>query len=53
MKTGPRATRITTAATRRQLLEYRVAYDVNGVLLVDMDKEQIHEIGFGDDSAWR
>ncbi len=47
VKTGPRATRITTAATRRQLLEYRVAYDVSGVLLVDMDNERIHEVGFG------
>jgi hypothetical protein len=46
VKTGARATRLTTAATRRQLLEYRVAYDVTGVLLIDMDARRIHEIGF-------
>ncbi len=46
VKTGPRAPRISTAATRRQLLEYRVAYDVSGVLLVDMHREHIHVIGF-------
>lgn len=46
VKTGSRATQLTTAATRRQLLEYRVAYDVDGVLLIDMDAERIREIGF-------
>lgn len=46
VKTGERATKITTAATRRQLLEYRVAYDVTGVLLVDMDAERIREVTF-------
>lgn len=46
VKTGAVATRLTTSATRRQLLEYRLAYDVSGVLLVDMDSELIHEIAF-------
>lgn len=46
VKTGSVAPRITTAATRRQLLEYRVAYDVSGVLLVDMASERIHVIEF-------
>ena len=46
VKTGSRATKLTTAATRRQLLEYRIAYDVSGVLLVDMDEERIREVNF-------
>lgn len=47
VKTGSRAPRIETRATRRQLLEYRVAYrDVDGVLLVDPEAQEVHEIGF-------
>lgn len=46
VKTGALATRLETSATRRQLLEYRLAYDVSGVLLVDVDSERVHEIGF-------
>lgn len=46
VKTGAQATKITTAATRRQLLEYQVAYEVRGVLLVDMVAERVREIGF-------
>ncbi|MEM9492474.1 MAG: hypothetical protein AAGC55_25225 [Myxococcota bacterium] len=49
VKTGRTAPRITTAATRRQLLEYQVAYlalDVDGVLLVDMEAEQITPVEF-------
>jgi hypothetical protein len=45
-KTGAHATQIRTPATRRQLLEYRVAYDVDGVLLVDADKERVHVVRF-------
>jgi len=37
VKTGAHAPRLRTAATRRQLLEYRTAFDVDGVLLVDAD----------------
>jgi len=37
VKTGAFAPRLETAATRRQLLEYGVAFDVDGVLLVDAD----------------
>jgi hypothetical protein len=37
VKTGRSAPRIRNAATRRQLLEYAVAYDAIGVLLVDME----------------
>jgi hypothetical protein len=46
VKTGARAPRIETAATRRQLLEYAVAYDVDAVLLVDMEAETITEVTF-------
>ena len=46
VKTGERAPRIETAATRRQLLEYAIAYDVDGVLLVDMDAHTISEVEF-------
>ena len=46
VKTGKLATRIDTAATRRQLLEYRVAFDVDGVLLIDADSEKMHAVTF-------
>ena len=46
VKTGAHAPRIDSRATRRQLLEYRVAFDVDGVLLVDAERETIHEITF-------
>lgn len=36
----------TVPATRRQLLEYRLAFDVDGVLLVDMVEGVIHEVAF-------
>lgn len=44
VKTGRSAPRIETAATRRQLLEYRHAFDVDGVLLVDADAREVHVI---------
>jgi hypothetical protein len=37
VKTGRQATRLSHSATRRQLLEYWAAFDVDGVLLVDAD----------------
>jgi hypothetical protein len=46
VKTGRFAPRIDSAATRRQMLEYRCAFDVDGVLLVDADAEAIHAIEF-------
>ncbi len=46
VKTGTLAPQIRTSATRRQLLEYRLAYDVDGVLLVDMENGSISEIDF-------
>jgi hypothetical protein len=46
VKTGNLAPKISHAPTRRQLLEYRVAYDVHGVLLVDMERREIRRIDF-------
>lgn len=46
VKTGAEAPRLETATTRRQLLEYRLAYDVHGVILVDMNAEVLHEVVF-------
>jgi hypothetical protein len=45
VKTGS-ASRLATPSTRRQLLEYSIAYQVDGVLLVDMEQERIHEVRF-------
>ena len=45
-KTGERAPRITHGPTRRQLLEYRLAFDVEGVLLVDPERGTVQEIVF-------
>lgn len=36
----------THPATRRQLLEYRLAFNVDGVLLVDMARGRITEVAF-------
>lgn len=47
VKTGRVAPRLGTAATRRQLLEYRVAYDVDGVLLVDAEAGRVMHVDFG------
>ena len=46
VKTGRLAPRLETPATRRQLLEYRVAFDVDGVLLVDVDAGRVHSLEF-------
>lgn len=46
VKTGQRAPRVDTATTRRQLLEYRVAFDVDGALLVDAEERRVHEVVF-------
>ena len=46
VKTGIHAPRIDTAATRRQLLEYDVAFGVDGILLVDADAGRIHSVAF-------
>ena len=46
VKTGPLATNPGHPPTRRQLLEYLLVHDVDGVLLIDMDARKIHEIRF-------
>jgi hypothetical protein len=46
VKTGELAPRIDTIATRRQLLEYRIAFDVAGVLLVDVEAALVREVLF-------
>jgi hypothetical protein len=46
VKTGRLAPRIESAATRRQLLEYRLAFEVDGVLLVDVEEGRVEEVEF-------
>lgn len=53
VKTGMSAPSVATASTRRQLLEYRVAYPVDGILLVDMEEVVIRRVDFGDDVEQR
>lgn len=46
VKTGDEAPRLATAATRRQLLEYHVAFAADGVLLVCPERGSLHRIEF-------
>jgi hypothetical protein len=46
VKTGEEAPQLATAATRRQLLEYLVAFDADGVLLVCPERGAIHRVAF-------
>ena len=46
VKTGELAPRLATVATRRQLLEYAHAFDVDGVLLVDPEAGRVAEVTF-------
>lgn len=46
VKTGAEAPSVSTAATRRQLLEYHAAFEVDGVLLVDVERETIQRVRF-------
>jgi len=48
VKTGDRAPRPSHPATRRQLLEYQLAFGVRGALLVDMEAQQVHRVAFDD-----
>lgn len=45
VKTGP-AARASSPNTRRQLLEYLLAFECDGVLLVDMDTEEVLRVEF-------
>jgi hypothetical protein len=46
VKTGQEAPDIGAPATRRQLLEYRCAFAVDGVLLVDAEAGRVHTVDF-------
>ena len=46
VKSGAEAPRLETAATRRQLLEYRVAFAVDGVLLIEPEARLIRRVDF-------
>ncbi|MCA9642831.1 MAG: hypothetical protein H6718_18510 [Polyangiaceae bacterium] len=49
VKTGNDAPRVRNPATRRQLLEYQLAYEVDGVLLVDMEARAVRCVQFPED----
>lgn len=49
IKTG-HSGKVTHRGTRRQLLEYALYYDVDGVLLLDADRDAISEVRFPADS---
>lgn len=56
VKTGRKAPNPFLVDTRRQLLEYYLAYGSYGILLVDMEKKRMHEISFditGKNDYWR
>ena len=46
VKTGDAAPLLSTAATRRQLLEYHVAFAADGVLLVCPERGELHRVAF-------
>jgi hypothetical protein len=46
VKTGELVASLQHAPTRRQLLEYQCAFETDGVLLVDADSRQIHQVAF-------
>jgi hypothetical protein len=45
-KTGRWASSLNNGATRRQLLEYWLAYEADGVLLVDTEKRSVRQVSF-------
>jgi Holliday junction resolvase len=46
VKTGKKASSPLLAGIRRQLLEYFLAFNPHGMILVDMEKKALHEIAF-------
>ena len=46
VKTGAQAPSLANPATRRQLLEYQLAFAAVGVVLVDVDAGALHEVRF-------
>ncbi len=53
VKSGELAPDVSNIATRRQLLEYHHAFAVDGVLLIDAERQQISEIEFPSPQAPR
>ncbi len=51
VKTGKLAPRLDTPATRRQLLEYQLAFEVDGVLLFDAEARALRAISFPERAA--
>ena len=48
VKTGGRAPDPRIPATRRQLMEYLLVFEVDGALLVDMERGRVREVEFPD-----
>jgi hypothetical protein len=46
VKSGALVADPTRPSTRRQLLEYQLAFEVDGVLMVDMERGRVHRIHF-------
>lgn len=46
VKTGTQAPRFEHTDTRRQLLEYQLAFEVDSVLLVDVEAGEVREVSF-------
>lgn len=46
VKSGEESVKVTGRATRRQLLEYLFAFEVHGVLLLDMQEDCIRQVSF-------
>jgi len=46
VKTGEQAPKVTSSATRRQLLEYFLIYRPDGILLLDMEYGKLREVNF-------
>ncbi|MBN2196922.1 MAG: hypothetical protein JW751_29225 [Polyangiaceae bacterium] len=46
VKTGSRVTRLRHGPTRRQLLEYQLAFAADGVVLVDMEHSRVRRVRF-------
>ena len=53
VKTGAHAPRLDLPATRRQILEYGLAFQTSGVLLVDADAERVTLIELSGDARAR
>lgn len=51
VKTGHDAPKVSLAATRRQLLEYRLCFRVDGLLLVNASNGRVHRVEFPKDDA--